>query len=57
MKLSVKSGVAEKELADVIIINLFENVKKVPPELNAINKASGSALYQTYWKIVTLPEN
>jgi leucyl aminopeptidase len=44
MKLSVKSGVAEKEPADVIIINLFENVKKVPPELNAINKASGSAI-------------
>ncbi len=44
MKLSVKSGVAEKEPTDVIIISLFENIKKVPPELNAINEASGRAI-------------
>ncbi len=44
MKLSVKSGAAEKEPADIIIINLFENIKKVPPELNAINKASENAM-------------
>ncbi|MHC4267870.1 MAG: leucyl aminopeptidase [Planctomycetota bacterium] len=44
MRLTVKAGVAEKEPTDVIIINLFENVKKLPPELNAINKASGGII-------------
>ncbi len=44
MKLSVKSGVAEKESTDVIILSLFEDVKKIPPELNAVNKASGGTI-------------
>ena len=44
MKLSVKLGVAEKESTDVIIISLFENVKKVPSELNALNKTSGGVI-------------
>ena len=44
MKLSVKFGAAEKEPTDVIIISLFENVKKIPSELNALDKASGRAI-------------
>ncbi len=41
MKISVKSGVAEKESTDVIVISLFENVRKIPSELNSLDKASG----------------
>ncbi len=44
MKLSVKFGAAEKESTVVIIISLFENVKKIPSELSALNKASGGAI-------------
>ena len=31
MKISVKFGAAEKESTDVIVISLFENVKKYLP--------------------------
>ena len=41
MKISVKFGAAEKESTDVIVISLFENVKKIPSELNSLDKASG----------------
>ena len=44
MKLSATFGAAEKVSTDVIIISLFENTKKIPSELNALNKASGSAI-------------
>ncbi len=44
MKLSVKFGAAEKVSTDVIIISLFENTKKIPSELNALNRASGGAI-------------
>ncbi len=44
MKLSVTFGAAEKVSTGVIIISLSENTKKLPPELNALNKASGSAI-------------
>jgi hypothetical protein len=43
MKIAVKSDSAEKEPTEVIIISLFEGTKKVPPELNTLNKASGGA--------------
>ena len=41
MKISVKSGAAEKESTDVIVISLFENTKKIPSELSSLDKASG----------------
>ena len=41
MKISVKSGAAEKEFTDVIVISLFENTKKIPSELSSLDKASG----------------
>ena len=41
MRISVKFGAAEKESTDVIVISLFENVKKIPSELNSLDKASG----------------
>ena len=41
MKISVKFGAAEKESTDVIAISLFENTKKIPSELNSLDKASG----------------
>jgi leucyl aminopeptidase len=41
MKISVKFGAAEKESTDVIVISLFENTKKIPPELSSLDKASG----------------
>ena len=44
MKLSVAFGAAEKVSTDVIIISLFESSKKIPAELNALNKASGGAI-------------
>ncbi len=44
MKISVKSGAAEKEFTDVIVISLFENVKKIPSELNSLDKASGGTI-------------
>ncbi len=44
MKISVKSGAAEKESTEVIMINLFENVKKIPSELDACNKVSGGMI-------------
>ncbi len=44
MKLSVAFGAAEKKSTDAIIISLFEGIKKVPSELNALNKASGGAI-------------
>ncbi len=44
MKLSVIFDAAEKVSTDVIIISLFENTKKIPSELNAINKASGGGI-------------
>ncbi|MFV1975269.1 MAG: leucyl aminopeptidase [Candidatus Scalindua sp.] len=44
MKLSVTFGAAEKVSTDVIIISLFENTKKIPSELNTLNKASGEAI-------------
>ena len=44
MKLSVKFGAAEKESTDVIIISLFENVIKIPSELNTLNKVAGGAI-------------
>ena len=44
MKLSATFSAAEKVSTDVIIISLFENTKKIPSELNAINKASEGAI-------------
>ena len=44
MKLSATFGAAEKVSTDVIIISLFENTKKIPSELNTLNKASGGAI-------------
>jgi leucyl aminopeptidase len=44
MKLSATFSAAEKVSTDVIIISLFENTEKIPSELNALNKASGSAI-------------
>ncbi len=44
MKISVKSGTAEKESTEVMVINLFEDTKKIPSELNACNKASGGII-------------
>lgn len=44
MKLSVTFGAAEKESTDVIVISLFENIKKIPSELNALDKASGGVI-------------
>jgi len=44
MKISVKSGAAEKESTDVIVISLFENVRKIPSELNPFDKASGGTI-------------
>ncbi|MFQ5964371.1 MAG: leucyl aminopeptidase [Candidatus Scalinduaceae bacterium] len=44
MKISVKSGRAEKELTDVIVISLFEDAKEIPAELDALNKASGNVI-------------
>jgi leucyl aminopeptidase len=44
MKLSATFSAAEKVSTDVIIISLFENTKKIPSELNALNKASGGAI-------------
>ncbi len=44
MKLSVTFGAAEKKSTDVIIISLFENTKKIPSELNALNKTSGGVI-------------
>ena len=41
MRISVKSGAAEKESTDVIVISLFENTKKIPSELSSLDKASG----------------
>ncbi len=41
MRISVKFGAAEKESTDVIVISLFENVKKVSSELSSLDKASG----------------
>lgn len=41
MKISVKSGAAEKESTDIIVISLFENTKKIPSELSSLDKASG----------------
>ncbi len=41
MKISVKSGAAEKESTDVIVISLFENTKKIPSGLSSLDKASG----------------
>ena len=44
MKLSVTFGAAEKVSTDAIIISLFEDTKKIPSELSALNKASGEAI-------------
>ncbi|GAX62740.1 leucyl aminopeptidase [Candidatus Scalindua japonica] len=44
MKLSVTFGAAEKKSTDIIIISLFENIKKIPSDLNALDKASGKAI-------------
>jgi leucyl aminopeptidase len=44
MKISVKSGSAEKEPTEVIIIVLFEDTKKIPSELDTLNKASGGII-------------
>lgn len=44
MKISVKFGAAEKESTDVIVISLFENVKKISSELNSLDKASGGTI-------------
>jgi leucyl aminopeptidase len=44
MKLSATFSAVEKVSTDVIIISLFENTKKIPSELNALNKASGGAI-------------
>ncbi len=41
MKISVKWGIAEKEPTDVIIISLCEDTKRIPSELDTLNKASG----------------
>ena len=44
MKLSVTFGAAEKKSTDVIIISLFENTKKIPSELNTLNKVTEGAI-------------
>jgi len=44
MKLSATFSAAEKVSTDVIIISLFENTKKIPSELNSLNKSSGGAI-------------
>ncbi len=44
MRISVKFGAAEKESTDVIVISLFENVKKIPSELSSLDKASGRTI-------------
>ena len=44
MKVLVKSGAVEKEITEAIVISLFENTKKIPSGLHALNKASGGII-------------
>lgn len=44
MRISVKFGAAEKESVEVIVITLFENVRKIPSELDPLDKALGGVI-------------
>ena len=56
MRISVKFGAAEKESVEVIVISLFENVRKIPSELDLLIKHSEES-YQICCRTRILPEN